>query len=126
MTFNEPLAMKLYRELKNDTQIGQAVDKTKNAIAMWRRKNNLPSIADTTYNSGIHYKKVLTPIQAKEMRRFLVALDKGATLCKQAGVKPDIHAAMFAWGNAKMSSEEKVITQGFISRENKEMEKEHG
>jgi len=122
ITFNEVRALDLYYELKNDAEIGLEVEATSNAIACWRKRKRLPCIATNSNNVGIHYKKVLTETQAKEMHSFLVALNKGATLCKQAGVKPDIHAAMFAWGNIQMSAAEKGTTQGFINRENQEKE----
>ena len=122
-TFDEALALKLYREYKRDGEIGLAVGMTKAGIASWRRRHNLPSIAQTTHNAGTHYKKVLSSTQAKEMHSFLSTLTKGARLCKEAGVKPDVAAAMFAWDNVKMTAIEKTITQGFINRENQEKER---
>ena len=65
------------------------------------------------------YKDVLTPSQAEEMKRFLRALAKGAKLCKRAGVKPDISAAMWSWGNVPLTAGEKSITEAFREREEK-------
>ena len=65
------------------------------------------------------YKDVLTPTQAEEMGRFLIALAKGVGLCKQAGVKPNISAAMWSWGNAPRTAAEWGITIGFMAREKK-------
>jgi len=66
-----------------------------------------------------NYHDVLTPSQAVEMKRFLIALTEGAKLCNQAGVKPDIHAAMRSWGNVPLTAGEKAITDGFRVREKK-------
>ena len=46
-----------------------------------------------------NYRDVLTPSQAEEMKQFLSALTKGAELCRQAGVRPDISSAITAWGH---------------------------
>ena len=66
-----------------------------------------------------NYHDVLTPTQAEEMGRFLRALTKGADLCRQAGVKPDISAAMWSWGNAPMTIGERVNAHRFMAREKK-------
>ena len=66
-----------------------------------------------------NYSDVLMPTQAVEMERFLRALAKGAKLCKQAGVRPDIHAAMWSWGNVPRTAAEWAITDGFKAREKK-------
>lgn len=63
------------------------------------------------------YKDVLTPTQAVEMGRFLRALSKGAELCREAGVKPDISAAMWSWGNVPRTAAEWSITEAFRARE---------
>ena len=63
------------------------------------------------------YKDVLMPSQAVEMGRFLRALSKGAKLCKRAGVKPDISAAMWSWGNIPRTTAEWAITEAFKKRE---------
>ena len=65
------------------------------------------------------YKDVLTPTQAEEMKQFLLTLAKGADLCRQAGVKPNISAAMWSWGNAPMTAEERVNAHRFKEREKK-------
>ena len=65
------------------------------------------------------YKDVLTPTQAEEMKQFLLTLAKGADLCRQAGVKPDISAAMWSWGNAPMTIGERVIIVRLRKREEK-------
>ena len=66
-----------------------------------------------------NYRDALTPSQAEEMNRFLTTLTKGAELCKQAGIKPDISAAMWSWGNVPRTAEEWGITIGFMKREKK-------
>lgn len=66
-----------------------------------------------------NYRDVLMPSQAVEMGRFLRALSKGAKLCKQAGVKPDISAAMWSWGNVPRTAAEWIITEAFRAREKK-------
>ena len=66
-----------------------------------------------------NYRDVLMPSQAEEMKQFLIALTKGAELCKQAGVKPDISAAMWSWGNAPMTLGERVNAHRFKAREKK-------
>jgi hypothetical protein len=65
------------------------------------------------------YKDALTPSQTEEMKRFLRALTKGANLCRQAGVKPNISAAMWSWGNVPMTAKERGITDAFRKREKK-------
>ena len=66
-----------------------------------------------------NYRDVLMPSQAEEMKRFLRALAKGAKLCKQAGVRPDISAAIWSWGNVPLTAGEKSITEAFREREKK-------
>jgi len=66
-----------------------------------------------------NYRDVLTTSQAEEMERFLITLTKGAELCKQAGVKPDISAAITAWGYVPKTAEEYVISCGFREGEKK-------
>ena len=66
-----------------------------------------------------NYRDVLTPSQAEEMERFLITLTKGAELCRQAGIRPDIHAAMWSWGNIPMTAGEESITRGFREGEEK-------
>jgi hypothetical protein len=66
-----------------------------------------------------NYRDILTPSQAEEMGRFLFALTEGAELCKQIGVKPDIRAAMTAWGHVPQTEEEHNISNGFRAREKK-------
>jgi hypothetical protein len=65
------------------------------------------------------YKDVLTPTQAEEMERFLIALAKGAKLCRRAGVRPDISAAITAWGYVPKTAEEYAISNAFWKREKK-------
>ena len=66
-----------------------------------------------------NYRDVLTPSQTEEMGRFLIALAKGAELCRQAGIRPDISAAMWSWGNFPRTAAEWGITIGFMKREKK-------
>lgn len=66
-----------------------------------------------------NFRDVLTPSQAVEMERFLITLTKGAKLCKQAGVKPDISAAMWSWGHIPKTEGEHSISNGFREREKK-------
>ena len=66
-----------------------------------------------------NYRDVLTPSQTIEMERFLIALAKGAELCRQAGIKPDILAAITAWGHIPRTVAECSITMGFREREKK-------
>lgn len=65
------------------------------------------------------YKDALTPSQVKEMERFLRALAKGANLCRRAGVRPNISAAMWSWGNVPKTAEEYAISNAFWKREKK-------
>ena len=65
------------------------------------------------------YKDVLTPTQAEEMEQFLIALTKGANLCRQAGIKPDISAAITAWGHIPKTEGEHNISNAFREREKK-------
>ena len=65
------------------------------------------------------YKDVLTPTQAVEMEQFLITLTKGVELCKQAGVKPNISAAMWSWGNVPLTAGERVIIVRLRKREEK-------
>ena len=69
------------------------------------------------------YHDYLTPPQAEEMRRFLRALCIGDRQCKRAGVKPDIGAAMYAWGNISRTNKENAITIGFMRREKQAKER---
>lgn len=71
-----------------------------------------------------NYHDVLTPSQAAEMKRFLIALVEGAELCKQAGVKPDVHAAMWSWGNVPRTAVEWGIAENLKKREKKANERE--
>lgn len=66
-----------------------------------------------------NYRDVLTPSQTIEMERFLIALTKGAELCRQAGIKPDILAAITAWGHIPQTTEKHNISCGFRYREKK-------
>ena len=66
-----------------------------------------------------NYRDVLMPSQAEEMEQFLIALTKGADLCRQAGVKPNISAAMWSWGNIPMTAGERVNAHRFMEREKK-------
>ena len=66
-----------------------------------------------------NYRDVLTPSQAEEMGRFFRALSKGAELCRQAGIRPDISAAMWSWGNVPMTLRERVNAHRFRYREKK-------
>ena len=66
-----------------------------------------------------NYRDVLMPTQAVEMGRFLITLAKGADLCRQAGVRPDISAAMWSWGNVPMTAGERVNAHRFRAREKK-------
>ena len=66
-----------------------------------------------------NYRDVLMPTQAIEMERFLTTLTKGAELCRQAEVRPDILAAMRSWGNIPMTAKERGITEAFKKREKK-------
>jgi hypothetical protein len=66
-----------------------------------------------------NYHDVLMPNQAEEMERFLKALTKGAKLCKRAGVRPDISAAITAWGYVPKTAEEYAISNAFRKREKK-------
>lgn len=113
-TFDENTALNLYHQQRNDTEIGLALNMKPNAIYCWRRRNKLPSIGEP---STIHYSKVLTPMQSKEMKSFLNALLKGSKKCKQAGVKPDVSAAIVAWGNIPQSAAEHAISNAFAYRE---------
>jgi hypothetical protein len=65
------------------------------------------------------YKDVLTPTQVVEMERFLIALSNAGRKCKQAGIKPNISAAIWSWGNVPMTAGERDITDGFRKREKK-------
>ena len=65
------------------------------------------------------YKDVLTPSQTEEMGRFLITLIEGAELCEQSGIKPDIPAAITAWGHIPQTAEENNISCGFRYREKK-------
>jgi len=67
-----------------------------------------------------NFRDALTPTQAEEMGRFLIALSKGADLCRQTGIKPDISAAIWSWGHVPQTAEEHAISSGF-----REREKEH-
>lgn len=69
------------------------------------------------------YKDVLTPSQSVEMSKFLTTLSVGYEECKQAGVKPDVSAAITAWGHIPMTEEEMAITTGFRYREKLEKER---
>ena len=64
-----------------------------------------------------NYRDVLTPSEAEEMSRFLRALTEGAEICKQAGMKPDILAAITAWRHVPMTAGEHAVTMGFKERE---------
>ena len=63
------------------------------------------------------YKDVLCPAQSVEMERFLITLCYGYEECKKVGVKPDINAAMTAWGHIARTEEEYAIANGFAYRE---------
>jgi len=65
------------------------------------------------------YKDVLSESQAVEMEKFLITLTIGYRECKQAGIKPDVLAAMNAWGNIPKTKEDHAVTVGFNQRERK-------
>lgn len=96
ITFNESTALKLYHELKNDTEIAKRVGKERKAIALWRKSKGLPSIA-VKHNESVNYRDVLTPEQSEEMYRFLKCLAYGSRKAIQMGIKPDIGAAINGW-----------------------------
>jgi len=65
----------------------------------------------------IHYSKILSPTQSIEMKTFLNALIRASTKCKQAGVKPDISAAIVAWSGTVKSDEERSTESTWAYRE---------
>lgn len=124
LTFDESVAYRMYYELKSDAEIEHAIGKRPGAIASWRKRRNLPSIAinhrtDETWQTHQDYRKVLTPTQAKEMSKFLRALAEGYRRCEERGVKPDVIGAIKAWGNIPRTKQERAITIGFMAREKK-------
>lgn len=49
--------------------------------------------------AGVPMDRALTSVQCERMRRFFRALAWAAGKCYQAGIRPDVMAAIRAWGN---------------------------
>jgi hypothetical protein len=52
------------------------------------------------------------------MGKFLITLAEGYRRCEEIGVRPDVIAAIKAWGNIPKTEEEHAISVGFRYREN--------
>ena len=53
------------------------------------------------------YRNILTPSQSEEMCRFLIALSIAGRKAVQAGIMPDVNAAIIAWAGRKTKISEK-------------------
>jgi len=66
------------------------------------------------------YRTFLTPSQSEEMGRFLIALTSAGERATQAGIKPDVSAAIKAWSEKAKTSEERNADRTWKYREQRE------
>ena len=66
------------------------------------------------------YRTFLTPSQFEEMSRFLIALSIAGRKAVQAGIKPDVNAAIKAWSEKAKTSEERNADRTWKYREQRE------
>ena len=67
------------------------------------------------------YHTFLTPSQSEEMGRFLRALSIAGRKAVQVGIKPDVNAAIIAWGDREAkTSEERNTDRTWKYREQRE------
>lgn len=117
LSFDETKALQLYNSKLNDVQIGKILNKKSNTIASWRKRRNLPSLVGVGCREEIHFSKVLTPSQSKEMKLFLNTLLQASELAKKAGTKPDVESFMKAWIGLPISEEGKRERSRLLQRE---------
>ena len=66
------------------------------------------------------YRDILTPSQVEEMGRFLIALSNAGRKAVQAGIKPDVLAAIIAWAGRTKTREERIADSTWKRREKRE------
>jgi len=96
LTFDPPAALKLYHQLKTDSEIADILGVQQSTIKSWRQRENLKVLTvkkKTKYyipQKPRSYREVLTPSQSIEMNHFLRVLSKVGRKAVEAGVKPDV------------------------------------
>lgn len=126
--FDQEIALILYRELKTDLEIAEALGTSKTTIRGWRQREDLKTLIiekrkpkkkrkpEIPFNRK-SYKAVLTPIQAKHMNKFLRALSFAGKEAVRCGVKPDVLHFMNVWSGRYKSEEEKKNEHLWAMRE---------